>query len=92
MLNKAEFIKYWVDRNKVSQSEAKNSIEQFIDTLKSAVSENGKVNINGFLTVEIVNREARVCKNPRNQNTIKTTAKRLIKLKISPKFKNMLEE
>lgn len=91
-INKIEFIEYWTERNKVSKVQAKDSIQQFIDTFKSAVAENGKLDIYGFLTAEVVNRAARECKDPRNQKKIKTTAKRLVKLKISPKFKMMLEE
>lgn len=91
-INTAEFIEYWADKNKVSKSEAERQIKLFENTLKSAVVENGKLDIRGFLTAEVVNREARECLNPRNLKKIKTPAKRVIKLKISPKFKNILEE
>lgn len=91
-INITEFIGYWADKNKVSKVEAKQDIDLFVDTFKSAVAEDGKLDIRGFLTAEVVNRAARECKNPRNQEKIKTTAKRVVKLKISPKFKKMMEE
>lgn len=91
-INKAEFIEYWAEKNGDSYAESERKIEQFINTLKSAVVENGKLDIRGFLTAEVVTREARECLNPRNLKKIKTPAKRVVKLKISPKFRNILEE
>lgn len=91
-INIAEFIEYWANRNKVSKSEAERQIKLFESTLKSAVVENGKLDIRGFFTAEVVTREARECLNPRNQKKIKTPAKRVVKLKISPKFRNILKE
>lgn len=91
-INTAEFIEYYTEKNKISKVEAKQRIEQYEDTFKSAVAEYGKLNIRGFLTAEVVDRAARECRNPRNQKKIKTTAKRVVRLKISPKFKMMLEE
>lgn len=91
-MNTAEFIEYWADKNKVSKVEAEQRIKLFENTFKSAVAEYGKLDIRGFMTAEVVNRAARECRNPRNQKKIKTTAKRVVKLKISQKFKNMLLE
>lgn len=91
-MNTAEFIEYWAERNGESTTESERKIKQFISTFQSAVAESGKLDIRGFASAEIVNRAARECYNPRNQQKIKTKNKRLIKMKISPKFKNMLEE
>lgn len=91
-MNTAEFVEYWADRNKVSKAEAERQIKLFENTFKSATVENGKLDIRGFLTAEIATREARECLNPRNQKKIKTPAKRVVKLRISPKFRNILEE
>lgn len=91
-MNTAEFIEYWSATNGTPNSESEYQIKQFIRTFKSAVAEHGKLDIRGFVSAEIVKRAGRECKNPRNQQKIKTKDKRLIKMKISPKFKNMLEE
>lgn len=90
-MNTSEFIKYWADTNNVSFADSENQIKQFINTFKSAVKEYGKLDIRGFASAEVVNRAARECYDPRNQQKIKTKEKRMIKMKISPKFKNMLE-
>lgn len=91
-INKAEFIEYWAEKNGDSYAESERKIEQFINTFKSAVVEDGKLDIRGFMVAEVVTRAGRECRNPRNQKKIKTADKRVVRLKISPKFKNMLEE
>lgn len=92
VINRAEFIAYWSEKNGKSIAESERQIEDFINTFKSAVVEHGKLDIRGFASAEIVTRTGRECLNPRNQQKIKTQDKRLVKMKISPKFKNMLEE
>lgn len=91
-MNTTEFIEYWADKNNVSKDEAKKSVECFIETFKSAAAENTKIDIRGFLSTEIIKRPAKEFRDPRNQKPIKVDGKKIIKLKISPKFKNILEE
>lgn len=90
-MNTAEFIEYWAAKNGETPTEAERKIKEFISTFQSAVAESGKLDIRGYASAEVVNRAARECYDPRNQQKIKTKGKRLIKMKISPKFKNMLE-
>ena len=91
-MNTAEFIEYWSKINGTSNAESEYQIKQFINTFKSAVSEHGKLDIRGFASAEIITRIGGERRNPRNQQQIKTKDKRLVRIKISPKFKNMLEE
>lgn len=89
MLNLNKFVRFWADVNSTSMAEAKRNILAFVDTFKAATVETGGVNLNGFLKSEVVDVPAKRCKNPRTGETIDVDAKKIVKVKISSKFKNM---
>lgn len=89
MLNLNEFVEYWASLNETSKAEAKRDILKFVDTFKTATIQKNGVNINSFLKSEVVDVPAKRCKNPRTGETIDVDAKKIVKVKISSKFKNM---
>lgn len=89
MLNLNEFVEFWASLNETSKAEAKRDILKFVDTFKTATIQKNGVNINSFLKSEVVDVAAKRCKNPRTGETIDVDAKKIVKVKISSKFKNM---
>ena len=63
IINRAEFIAYWSEKNGKSIAESERQIEDFINTFKSAVVEYGKLDLRGFASAEIVTRTGRECLN-----------------------------
>lgn len=89
MLNLNEFVRFWADVNSTSMAEAKRNILAFVDTFKAATVETGGVNLNGFLKSEVVDVPAKKGRNPRTGESIDIAPKKVVKIKIASKFKNM---
>lgn len=89
MLNLNEFVEFWASANNTSKAEAKRDILKFVDTFKSATLEKGGVNINSFLKSEIVDVPAKKGRNPKTGETIEIAPKKVVKVKVASKFKNL---
>lgn len=89
MLNLNEFVDYYASANNTSKAEAKRNIITFVDTYKSCVIENGGINIVGFLKSEVVDVPAKKGRNPKDGSVIDIPAKKVVKVKVASKFKNL---
>ena len=92
MLNLNEFVDYYASVNDTSKAEAKRNITTFVDTFKSATIEKGGVNINSFLKSEICDVPAKKGRNPKTGETIDIAPKKVVKIKVAAKFKNLTED
>lgn len=86
-----EFIRFYSSELKMPMTQARKEIENFTTAFKEATYSDGGVNINGFLKSEVCDVPAKRCKNPRTGESIEVPAKKVVKVKISNKFKNMEE-
>lgn len=89
MLNLNEFVDYYASANDTSKAEAKRNITIFVDTFKSATLEKGGVNLVGFLKSEVTDVPAKKGRNPRDGSVIDIPAKKVVKVKVASKFKNL---
>ena len=89
MLNLNEFVEYYASVNETSKVEAKRNITTFVETFKSATLENGGVNLVGFLKSEVVDVPAKKGRNPKDGSIIDIPAKKVVKVKVASKFKNL---
>ena len=69
-------------------TQAKREIENIITAFKKAAYIENGVNINSFLKSEVVDLPAKKCRNPKTGAEISVPAKKIVKIKISSKFKN----
>lgn len=92
MLNLNEFVDYYASVNTISKAEAKRNITTFVDTFKSATLEKGGVNLVGFLKAEVVDVPAKKGRNPKTGETIDIAPKKVVKVKVASKFKNLTED
>lgn len=92
MLNLNEFVDYYASANNTSKAEAKRNIITFVDTYKSATLEKGGVNLVGFLKSEVVDVPAKKGRNPKTGETIDIAPKKVVKVKVASKFKNLTED
>lgn len=91
MINTNEFINKYAEINKISKKQSKEEIERFISAFKELTFEGG-VDMRGFIKSEVVDVPAKKGRNPKTMAEIDIPAKKVVKVKISSKFKNMLEE
>lgn len=89
MLNLNEFVDFYAEYNEITKTAAKKEIGRFTDTFRVATAKKGGVNLNGFAKSEIVELAACVRKNPKTGEDINVPAKRMVKIKLASKFKNL---
>ena len=87
MLNISEFINKYAEINEITKKQSKEEIERFVSTFKTLTFEGG-VDLRGFMKSEVVNVPAKKCRNPKTGAEISVPAKKIVKIKISSKFKN----
>lgn len=91
MINTNEFINKYAEINEISKKQSKEEIERFISVFKELTFEGG-VDIRGFIKSEVVNVPAKKGRNPKTGETIDIAPKKVVKIKVSSKFKNLTEE
>lgn len=87
MLNISEFINKYAEINEITKKQSKEEIERFVATFKTLTFEGG-VDLRGFIKSEVVDVPAKKCRNPKTGAEISVPAKKIVKIKISSKFKN----
>ena len=76
MLNLTTFIEKYSEINDMPKTKARAEIERFIATFKTCTYDFGGINLMGFAKSEVVD----------------VPAKKVVKIKVSSKFKNLTEE
>ena len=73
-------------------TQARAEIERFESAFKEITVESGGVDLRGFIKSEVVNVPAKKGRNPKTGETIDIAPKKVVKIKVSSKFKNLTEE
>ena len=87
MINKETFIAKYAEMHDVPKSQAKIIVNNMIDTMQSAVIEDGGVDFYGFMKIEKVHKEAGTARSPQTGETIAIPEKDVPKAKFSTRFK-----
>ena len=85
----SEFIRFYSNEFNMPMTQARKEIENFVSAFKSATYGHEIVDIRGFLKSEVVSIPAKKCRSPKDGSIIDVPAKKVVKVKISSKFKNM---
>ena len=88
MLNISEFINKYAEINEITKKQSKEEIERFVSTFKTLTFEGG-VDLRGFIKSEVVNVPAKKGRNPKDGTEISIPSHKIVKIKISKKFKNL---
>ena len=83
------FIRKYAEIHSIPMTQARAEIERFESAFKEITVESGGVDLRGFIKSEVVNVPAKKGRNPKTGETIDIAPKKVVKIKISPKFKNM---
>ena len=76
-MNKVELIAQIAEKSGLSKKDAEKALAAVIDTITEAVSNGDKVQLVGFGSFEVKQREARVGRNPKTKEAIETPATRV---------------
>lgn len=83
------FIRKYAKLHSIPMTQARAEIERFESAFKEITVESGGVDLRGFIKSEVVNVPAKKGRNPKTGETIDIAPKKVVKIKISSKFKNM---
>ena len=86
------FIRKYAELHSIPMTQARAEIERFESAFKEITVESGGIDIRGFIKSEVVNVPAKKGRNPKTGATIDIAPKKVVKIKISSKFKNLTEE
>ena len=83
------FIRKYAELHSIPMTQARAEIERFESAFKEITAESGGVDLRGFMKSEVVNVPAKKGRNPKTGETIDIAPKKVVKIKISSKFKNL---
>ena len=86
------FIRKYAELHSIPMTQARAEIERFENAFKEITVESGGIDLRGFMKSEVVNVPAKKGRNPKTGETIDIAPKKVVKIKISSKFKNLEEE
>ncbi len=76
-MNKVELIAQIAEKSGLSKKDAEKALAATVDTITEAVSNGDKVQLVGFGSFEVKQREARVGRNPKTKEAIEIPAARV---------------
>ncbi len=85
------FIRKYAELHSMPMTQARAEIERFESAFKEITVESGGIDLRGFMKSEVVNVPAKKGRNPKTGATIDIAPKKVVKIKISSKFKNLEE-
>ena len=80
-MNKSQLVEAIAVESGLSKVEARKSVDAFIDIVIRALRENDKVSLSGMGVFSVMQRSARVGRNPRTGAQVKIAPKRVIKFR-----------
>lgn len=83
------FIRKYAELHSIPMTQARAEIERFESAFKEITVESGGVDLRGFIKSEVVDVPAKKGRNPKTGEIIDIAPKKVVKIKISSKFKNM---
>ena len=86
------FIRKYAELHSIPMTQARAEIERFESAFKDITAESGGIDLRGFIKSEVVNVPAKKGRNPKTGETIDIAPKKVVKIKVSSKFKNLTEE
>ena len=86
------FIRKYAELHSIPMTQARAEIERFESAFKEITVASGGIDLRGFIKSEVVNVPAKKGRNPKTGETIDIAPKKVVKIKVSSKFKNLTEE
>ena len=85
------FIRKYAELHSIPMIQARAEIERFESAFKDITAESGGIDLRGFIKSEVVDIPAKKGRNPKTGETIDIAPKKVVKIKVSSKFKNLEE-
>ena len=83
------FIRKYAELHSIPMTQARAEIERFESAFKEITVESGGIDLRGFMKSEVVDVPAKKGRNPKTGEVIDIAPKKVVKIKVSSKFKNL---
>ncbi len=91
-MTKLEVATLLKDRTGISQKQAVDAVELFLDSIKESLKTGDKVSLVGFGTFYLKTKEARNGRNPRTGEKIQIPAKSVVAFKPGKEFRDQVND
>ncbi len=91
-MNKTELVAAVAQKAEVSRKDTDKVLKAFTDVVVEEMKNGGRVQIVGFGTFEAVEREARLCRNPKTGEKMMIEATRVPKFKAGKTLKDIMKD
>jgi DNA-binding protein HU-beta len=81
IMNKADLIAAIAKGSKLTKADSEKALNATIESIKGAVKKGQRVGIIGFGAFSVIQRKARIGRNPQTGKEIKIAAKKVVKFK-----------
>lgn len=89
-MTKIELVEKLAEKMSMQKKEAERVLEVFVNTIQDALKNGQKVNLAGLGTFVVVEKKARVARNPKTGETVEVPAKKAPKFKPGKQLKELL--
>ena len=86
------FIRKYAELHSIPMTQARSEIERFESAFKEITVQSGGIVLRGFMMSVVIDVPAKKCRNPKDGSIVDVPAKKVVKIKVSSKFKNLTEE
>ena len=91
-MNKKELVASMAQIAEVSQNNANKCLDAFLDVVCEEIGNGGEINITGYMKFSVVDRKARMGRNPQTGETISVPAAKAVKIQAGSKLKAVAKE
>jgi nucleoid DNA-binding protein len=89
-MTKIELVEALSEKTGMQKKDAEKILETLVNTIQEALKNSIKVNVAGLGTFIVVEKKARVARNPKTGETVQVQAKRAPKFKPGKQLKELL--
>ena len=87
-MNKAELVSAMATKAEMSKKDAEKALKAFEEAVTEELSRGGKVQLVGFMSLDVSERKEREGRNPRTGETMKIPASKTVKFKVGKVLKD----
>ncbi|MCL2592591.1 MAG: HU family DNA-binding protein [Defluviitaleaceae bacterium] len=91
-MNKTELLSAIAKNAELKKVDAEKFLKAFEEVVTAELTKGGKVQLVGFMTLEVVSREARVGRNPRTNEPMDIPASKAVKFKVGKVLKDAVNK
>ena len=91
-MNKAELVSAIAEKSELSKKDAEKALKAFEEAVTEELSNGGKIQLVGFMSLEVSERKEREGRNPRNGETMVIPASKTVKFKVGKVLKDSVNK